>query len=225
MVKAQWKLFEQSCVDTKDLIDIPEYHIPMSAYHIPKVQYTFREVISGLHFIAHASERSLLFSELFIDVVLSHLKASGVSFPKGARIQSDNGSEFIGFWQARHDSAFTQTVQSFKGIKHTTTPPKAHIWQADVETAHRLIEDEFYRIETFSSHSHLCKRQPGMRITSTLPDLIPTSKIKLQSSTDVIQPFILKLLPCRHSTLIISGNLNLKTISKGGTILFRIAKF
>lgn len=151
-VKAAWKLFEQSCIDTKDLIDIPEYYTPMMAYHLPKVQYTFREVVSGLHFFAHASERSLIFSDLFIDVVLSHLEACGVSFPEGARAQSDNGSEFIGSWQSRHQSAFTQTVQSFKNLQHTTIPPKAHTWQADVETAHRLIEDEFYRVESFSSN-------------------------------------------------------------------------
>ena len=64
-------------------------------------------------------------------------------------IDSDNGSEFIGSWNARNDSSFTKTVQSFKGITHTTIPPGAHTFQADVETAHRLIEDEFYEAETF----------------------------------------------------------------------------
>lgn len=149
-VKAQWKLFEQSCVDTKDLIDIPEYYTAMRTYRLPKVQYTFREVKSGLQFIAYASERSLLFSELFIDVVLSHLKVCGIRF-KHSRIQSDNGSEFIGSWQARHESGFTQTVHATHGLSHTTIPPKAHTWQADVETVHGLIENEFYRIESFDS--------------------------------------------------------------------------
>jgi hypothetical protein len=38
-----------------------------------------------------------------------------------------------------------------KGLEHHTIPPGAHTWQSDVETAHRLIEDEFYEVETLSS--------------------------------------------------------------------------
>ncbi len=37
------------------------------------------------------------------------------------------------------------------GLQHLTIPPAAHTYQADVETAHRLIEDEFYEVKTFQS--------------------------------------------------------------------------
>jgi hypothetical protein len=30
---------------------------------------------------------------------------------------------------------------------------RAHTWQSDVETAHRLIEDEFYEVERFTSRA------------------------------------------------------------------------
>jgi transposase len=152
--KALWELFEQSCVDTKDLIDIPEYYFPMNTLRLPKVQYTFREVVSGLHFFALASERSLPLATLFIRLVLEHLQTCGVRF-SNSRIQTDNGSEFIGSWNSRHDSAFTHAIHQVPGLTHTTIPPKAHTWQADVETVHRLIEDEFYRIESFHSRSQL----------------------------------------------------------------------
>jgi hypothetical protein len=33
-------------------------------------------------------------------------------------------------------------------------PPRAHRWQADVETVHRLIEDEFYEVEQFISRAN-----------------------------------------------------------------------
>ncbi|MDR2400063.1 MAG: hypothetical protein LBD73_00250, partial [Deferribacteraceae bacterium] len=65
-----------------------------------------------------------------------------------------NGSEFIGSWNAKKDSAFTEKVESYSMI-HKTIPPKAHTWQADVETSHSLIEDEFYTIEAFNSTHHL----------------------------------------------------------------------
>ena len=38
-------------------------------------------------------------------------------------------------------------------MSHTRCPPRAHTWQSDVETAHRLIEDEFYEVERFSSRA------------------------------------------------------------------------
>jgi transposase len=155
--KALWKLFEQSCVDTKDLTDIPEYFLPMKLLKLPTVQYTFREVVSGLQFIALASERSLLFATLFIQLVIDHLVACGVRFIDSV-FQTDNGSEFIGSWNARHDSSFTQAVHAIQGLTHTTIPPKAHTWQADVETVHRLIEDEFYRIESFASLPDLLEK-------------------------------------------------------------------
>jgi len=69
----------------------------------------------------------------------------------GCRFQTDNGSEFVGSWQAKADSAFTRAVQSVPGLQHLTIPPGAHTYQSDVETVHRLIEDEFYEVETFQS--------------------------------------------------------------------------
>jgi hypothetical protein len=32
-------------------------------------------------------------------------------------------------------------------------PDRAHTWQSDVETVHRLIEDEFYEVEQFTSRT------------------------------------------------------------------------
>lgn len=149
-VKARWRLFEQVCIDTKDLDDIPELWPQIQRWGLPTIQYTAREVVSGMHFIAYADDRSLTYAALFADILIRHLRASGVDL-HGCRFQTDNGSEFIGSWQAKEDSVFTKTVQAVPGLSHTTIPPAAHTWQADVETAHNLIETEFYETETFSS--------------------------------------------------------------------------
>jgi transposase len=155
-VKAQWNLFEQISIDTKDLIDIPEYWPQIKALRLPKVQYTARDVVSGTHYIAYADEKALCsgvpdkYAALFAKIILSHLSACQVCF-KNSRAQTDNGSEFIGSWNAKDDSIFTRTIASFKGITHTTIPSGAHTWQADVETVHRLIEDEFYEVEKFEN--------------------------------------------------------------------------
>jgi transposase len=149
-IKAAWRLCEQMDIDTKDLIDIPELWPQIRQYRLPKVQYTAREVVSGLQFLAYAEERSLAYATLFAEILLAHLQRCGVDLT-GCRIQTDNGSEFIGAWNAREDSAFTRTVEAIPGLTHTTIPPAAHTWQADVETVHGLIEDEFYEVERFTA--------------------------------------------------------------------------
>jgi transposase len=149
-VKARWRLFEQIDIDTKDLNDIPEFWTPARLLQLPSVQYTARDVVSGLQFIAYAQERSLICATLFVTILLKHLQRCGVSL-KNCRVQTDNGSEFIGAWNAATDSSFTRAVQAINGLKHVTIPPRAHTWQADVETVHALIEDEFYRVEAFTS--------------------------------------------------------------------------
>ena len=151
-VKKAWRLFEQTSVDTKDLCDIPELWAQAQALRLPRYQYTAREVTSGWHYVAFAQECTLAYSKLFIEIILSHLRACGVSF-KDSRLQTDNGHEFVGNWQRKSESAFTLSVEAVEGLRHTTIPPRAHTWQSDVETAHRLIEDEFYEVERFDSRS------------------------------------------------------------------------
>ena len=149
-VKRQWRLFEQMSVDTKDLCDIPELWAQAQALGLPRYQYTAREVTSGWHYLCFAQECTLAYSKLFAEVILEHLQWCGVRF-KGSRVQTDNGCEFVGNWQRKTDSAFTKAVEAVKGLRHTRCPPRAHTWQSDVETAHRLIEDEFYEVERFTS--------------------------------------------------------------------------
>lgn len=67
--------------------------------------------------------------------------------------QSDNGSEYIGSWNAKAPSSYTLAIESIKGQTHTTIFPGAHRMQADVETIHNLIETEFFEIESFSSRA------------------------------------------------------------------------
>jgi len=148
-VKAAWRLFEQVDLETKDLLDIPELWPQIRRLGLPKVQYAFREVVSGLHFIAYAQERSLSLATLFASLVLRRLQSCGATAAPG-RWQTDNGSDFIGSWKARKDSSFTRLIES-RGLEHHTIPPRAHTWQADVETVHGLIEDEFYEVEHFCS--------------------------------------------------------------------------
>jgi len=147
-VKKRWRLFQQIDIDTKHLNDIPEYWVGLASRRLPRYQYTARDVTTGLLFLGYADELSLAHATLFAERILAHLKACGVRLHR-ATWQSDNGSEFIGSWQAQHDSAFTQAIEAVPGQRHRTIPPGQHRFQADVETVHALMETEFFQIETF----------------------------------------------------------------------------
>jgi len=155
-MKRKWALFEQFDVDVKELKDIPKLWIPMQQGLVPKYQYTFREVVSGLMFIAYSNEYGMLESCLFIEKILDHLKACGVQL-KNRRCQTDNGSEFIGAWNKKEDSEFTKLVERY-GVKHHTIPAGAHSWQSDVETVHNTIEIHFYDNENYETDSDFMKK-------------------------------------------------------------------
>jgi hypothetical protein len=100
----------------------------MKKYHLPQYQYTAREVVSGLQFIAYAQECSLTYANLFAEITIGHLKKCQIDLIPPLAGQTDNGSEFIGAWSA-------------KGLVHDTIPPGAHTYlktqnscQADQET-------------------------------------------------------------------------------------------
>jgi hypothetical protein len=57
-IKATWRLFQQISADTKDVNDIPRYWPQAQALELPLIQYTAREVRSGLLLLAYAQRRS-----------------------------------------------------------------------------------------------------------------------------------------------------------------------
>jgi len=151
--KAAWPVFSKLCHDTKDLDDIPCYWTQAQALRLPLVQYTAREVRTGLTFADYAQSRSASLACVFAERVISHLAACGVSLEE-VGFQSDNGSEYIGGKDAHGlPHGFKPTVESH-GVSHTFIPPSAHTYNSDVETVHRLCEDEFFDRERFRDRPH-----------------------------------------------------------------------
>ena len=152
-VKKLFKLFEFAMEDTKDLMDIPEYYLQAKLLNLPKFQYTYREVSCGVLFMAFANELSLTHAELFAGYI-NHFLKKFEALPKEAITiirQTDNGSEYIGSWNAKSSSAYTRRIESITGQTHQTIYPGAHRMQADVETVHNLVEAEFFEIEQFEN--------------------------------------------------------------------------
>jgi hypothetical protein len=64
-VRATSRLFRQISADTKDLCDIPQFWPQAQRWRLPLVEYTAREVRSGLLFWAFAQKRSASASAVF----------------------------------------------------------------------------------------------------------------------------------------------------------------
>src|SRR5580692_7607946 len=78
-IKAQWALFQQISADTKDLDDIPHYWPQAQQLGLPAIQYTARDVRSGLLFWAFAEKRSASASAVFASRIQQHLHRYGIS--------------------------------------------------------------------------------------------------------------------------------------------------
>jgi len=147
-VKRQWRLFQQIDEDTKYLNDIPEYYFQMMKKGLPKIQFTARDVTSGLIYLGFAEERSATNATLFARYLNRELQARGADLSQTVR-QTDNGSEYISHVRAKNPSPYTIAVENVKNQIHSTIPPGAHTFQSDVETVHNIIEVEFYELEHF----------------------------------------------------------------------------
>src|SRR5713101_901978 len=123
LIKAQWALFQQISADTKDLDDIPHYWPQAQQLGLPAIQYTAREVRSGLLFWAFAERRSAAASAVFAARIQQHLDRYGISL-RDLVWQTDNGSEFIG----GHDPQGKPTgfPAALRDSQHVRIPPAAH---------------------------------------------------------------------------------------------------
>jgi transposase len=195
-VKATWRLFQQISADTKDLCDIPQFWAQAQRLQLPRVEYTAREVRSGLLFWAFAQKRSAAASAVFAARIQQHLDRCGIRL-RDLAWQTDNGSEFIG----GHDPLGKRTgfPAALGDSQHLRIPPAAHTYQSDVETVHRLVEDEFFDLETFTSRGEFLAKAHTYQTYFNL--VRPNSHKENQSPWQIIErlaprsPLELCLLP------------------------------
>ena len=225
-VKKLFKLFEFAMEDTKDLMDIPEYYPQARLLNLPKFQYTYREVSCGVLFKGYANEKSLTHAELFA-VYINHFLKKFKALPEDAAIiirQTDNGSEYIGSWNAKSASAYTRRIESVPGQIHNTIFPGAHRMQADVETVHNLVEAEFFEIEQFESREDFFAKATTYQIFFNLvrPNSYKEHKTPLQLALEkkpdlnqrlfLVPPVDLDKLLRMKNSLIRQGGKDLLTV-------------
>lgn len=216
-VKKLYKLFERMVEDTKDLCDIPEYWPQMKALDLPNVQYSFREVSCGILFLGFASQRSLTHAHLFA-VYINHFLKKFNALPKNSRRQTDNGSEYIGAWNAKKPSAYTLAIESLSGQCHNTIFPGAHKMQSDVETIHNLVELEFYEIERFYDRTDFMNKAGAYQLFFNLnrPNSYKENKTPWQLAHEKREDLDKRLLMIPPVDLDVLLNWKTNFFSKGG---------
>jgi len=150
-LKAKYKAFEKNQIDVKDLSDIYHYWPFMRGLKLPRYEYTCRELSLGACFFAYADENNSTYASGFARYVAEHLRSYGIDTAT-IQYQTDNGSEFIGSVNKRINrlSAFEKALKEYN-IHHGRIPPRSSYLQGDVETFHRIVEDELYDIEDYKN--------------------------------------------------------------------------
>ncbi len=217
-VKKQFYLFQQSCEDTKDLTDIPEYWPQMKRLNLPSVQYTRREVSCGILFLGFANELSLIHATLFAAYINYQMIKYKALPDLSTYCQTDNGSEFCGSWNAKEPSAYTEIVESLPGQIHATIFPGAHRMQADVETVHGLMETEFYEIETFTDRADFMSKARTYQLFFNLerPNTYKEDKTPWQLTQDKKPDLDKRLLMTAAVDLDVLLNVYTSLLAQGG---------
>src|SRR6201982_797498 len=133
-------------------------------------------------FGAFAQRRSAAASSVFAARVQRHLDRYGICL-RDLAWQTDNGAEFIG----SYDSQGTRTgfPASLGPSQHLRIPPAAHTYQSDVETVHRLVEDEFFDLEAFTSRGDFLAKALTYQLYFNL--VRPNSHKENQSPWQIIE--------------------------------------
>lgn len=148
-IKHKLRPFQKLQMDIKYLDDIAEFYPDYYKHKLPRYEITIRDVRSGAVWLFYSNERSVWATCMAADIFAAHLKKHGIKLSQ-VQIQTDNGTEFSGL-RMHHHRGFRHQVKKVLGMKHVFIPPRCPNANADVETFHRLVEDEFYTKERFQS--------------------------------------------------------------------------
>jgi len=149
-VKKLMKAFEVIQVDVKELMDMSNYYVQQwKDPKLPKYEITARDVKTGATWVCLADSKEATRTSAFISMLIQHLIKHGFDVKKIA-IQTDNGTEFHNLKGSQVSSQFEKVCNHFE-VPMRRIPPAAPTFNSDVETFHRLVEDEFYSIEQFKN--------------------------------------------------------------------------
>ncbi|MDR2674238.1 MAG: hypothetical protein LBC18_05050, partial [Opitutaceae bacterium] len=111
------------------------------AQQLPRCQYTIRDEATGALFLACSSELSKTCATLVISRLVEHFKARGLN-PAQIEVRTGPGTGFDGDTLHYRTDSFHGTLLA-ADAHHRFNPPARPNCNADVESSHATIENEF----------------------------------------------------------------------------------
>lgn len=103
-------------------------------------------------FTSYADSNNTTNAGIFAEYVMEHLKYYGVEVSR-ATFQYDNGPEFIGNVSKKEGKTpFQARIDDYRAW-HGRIPPARPTFNSDVESFHRIVEQEFYSCEAFQDRT------------------------------------------------------------------------
>lgn len=150
--KKLYGVFDKFQVDVKYLDDIPEFYPYFLKLSLPRFELTARCIISGATFTSYADSNNTTNAGIFAEYVICHLKYYGVDVTK-TEFQYDNGEEFIGNVSKKEGKTPFQDRIDYYELHHGRIPVASPTFNSDVESFHRIVEQEFYSCEAFQDRT------------------------------------------------------------------------
>ena len=177
-VKAKRKSMTHMQMDVKYLTDIPNYWEQLKPLGLPKFQYTIRETKTGMLFLGYSDELSELNARTMVDYVLDEMKLNLPFNMEEVTVQTENGSEFSGQARRIEKNPFVQMIEKIHGANHVYIRPGHCNANADVESSHQIIEEEFFDLTRFSSRDEFFRKIESYRLYFNLTRVVFYKGIK-----------------------------------------------
>ena len=157
-IKKLTKVFDKIQIDVKVLTDIPQYWQVYQKEKLPGYEFTARDVKTGASFVCYARKNNSANAATFITYLCEHLKKHGFDI-KTMTFQMDNGAEFFACGNKKIGKTPVETlIEDYYKARINRIPPSAPTFNSDVETFHRLVEQEFYDIEVIQNQPDLLQK-------------------------------------------------------------------
>jgi transposase len=163
-VKSLYRVFTHLQYDVKHLRDIACYWAQMKLFELPQYQYTVRDTRSGWVFLGYSNELSELNARVMIDYVVNFMKSAIPIKTQDILVQTDNGAEFSGAGRRVRTATFVRALLEDLQVNHAYIPPGCCNANADVESFHNTIEEEFFDLTEVNSRDDFFKKVETYRL-------------------------------------------------------------
>lgn len=200
-VKSLYRVFTHLQYDLKHLRDIACYWAQMKLFDLPQYQYTIRDTRSGWVFLGYSNELSELNARVMIDYVINFMKSAIPIETQDILVQTDNGAEFSGAGRRVKTASFVRALLEDLRVNHAYIPPGCCNANADVESFHNTIEEEFFDLTTgISSRDDFFRKVETYRLWYNLErpnyskkECTPLDIVDLEYSNEVDQGRLIRI--------------------------------